>query len=196
MRKYYIIVKDSSADLGAKVSLPGSLGNLLKKFFQPSKCSLLDRKSNIAKSQFLKIWFFDHFCANYNYGNAKTSIRGCTSAQIKTLRPYFSIFSMTVVRICLRKQQSKFFTNMLTTPSIEHVNIWFDSASPWILPPKIIFSKHQNKAEFKNLNDSEVPSCDFPGLIISVASMTSTASTTSMASMTSTASFHQKNYWF
>jgi hypothetical protein len=33
-----------------------------------------------------------------------------------------------------------------------------------ILPPIIIFSKHQNKAEFKNLNDSEVPSCDFPGL--------------------------------
>ena len=51
-------------------------------------------------------------------------------AVIKTLRPYFSIFSITVVRICLRKQQSKFFTNMLTTPSIEHVNIWFDSASP------------------------------------------------------------------
>ena len=25
---------------------PGLLGNLLKKFFQPSKCSLLDRKSN------------------------------------------------------------------------------------------------------------------------------------------------------
>ena len=111
----------------------GSLGNLLKKFFQPSKCSLLDRKSNTAKSQFLKIWFFDHFWANYNYGNAKTSIRGCTSAQIKTLRPYFSIFSITVVRICLRKQQSKFFTNMLTTPSIEHVNIWFDSASPCLV---------------------------------------------------------------
>ena len=109
---------------------PGSLGNLLKKFFQPSKCSLLDRKSNIAKSQFLKIWFFDHFWANYNYGNAKTSIRGCTSTQIKTLRPYFSIFSITVVRLCLRKQQSKSFTNMLTTPSIEPVNIWFDSASP------------------------------------------------------------------
>ena len=107
----------------------GSLGNLLKKFFQPSKCSLLDRKSNIAKSQFLKIWFFDHFWANYNYGNAKTSIRGCTSAQIKTLRPYFSIFSITVVRICLRKQHSKFFTKMLSTPSIEPVNIWFDSAA-------------------------------------------------------------------
>ena len=63
-----------------------------------------------------------------------TSIRGCTSAQIKTLRPYFSIFSITVVRICLRKQQSKFFTNMLTTPSIEPANIWFDSASPWLKP--------------------------------------------------------------
>ena len=58
--------------------------------------------------------------------------------------------------------------------------------------PKNIFSKHQNKAEFKNLDDSEVPICDFPGLRTSVATMTSTASTTSMASMTSTASFHQK----
>ena len=60
--------------------------------------------------------------------------------------------------------------------------------------PKNIFSKHQNKAEFKNLDDYEVPSYDFPGLRISAASMTSTASTTSMASMTLTASFHQKNY--
>ena len=59
----------------------------------------------------------------------------------------------------------------------------------------ILFSKHQNKAEFKHLDASEVPSCDFPGLRTSAASMTSTASTTSMASMTSTASFHQKNYW-
>ena len=61
--------------------------------------------------------------------------------------------------------------------------------------PKNIFSKHQNKAEFKNLDDSEVPSCDFPGLRTSAASMTSTASTASMASMTSTASFHQTIYW-
>ena len=61
--------------------------------------------------------------------------------------------------------------------------------------PKVIFSKDQNKAEFKNLDDSEVPSCDFPGLRTSAASMTSTASTTSMASMTSTASFHQRIYW-
>ena len=56
-----------------------------------------------------------------------------------------------------------------------------------------IFSKHQNKAEFKNLDDSEVPSCDFPDLRTSAVSMTSTASTASTASMTSTASFHQKN---
>jgi hypothetical protein len=63
-----------------------------------------------------------------------------------------------------------------------------------ILTQKIIFSKHQNKAEFKNQDDSEVPSYDFSGLRISAASMTSTASKTSMASMTSTASFHQKIY--
>ena len=61
----------------------------------------------------------------------------------------------------------------------------------------IFFSKHQNKAEFKNQDDSEVPSYDFSGLRISAASMTSmtsTASTTSMASMTLTASFHQEIY--
>jgi hypothetical protein len=46
--------------------------------------------------------------------------------------------------------------------------------------PKNIFSKHQNKAEFMNLDDSEVPSSYFPGL------------RTSSASMTSTASIHQK----
>ena len=56
------------------------------------------------------------------------------------------------------------------------------------------FSKHPNKAEFNDMDDSEVLSSDFPGLRTSAASMTSTASTTSMASMTSTASFHQKNY--
>ena len=33
-----------------------------------------------------------------------------------------------------------------------------------ILPLKNIFSKHQNKAEFKNLDDYEVPSYDFPEL--------------------------------
>jgi hypothetical protein len=62
---------------------------------------------------------------------------------------------------------------------------------------KISFSKHQCKAEFKNLDDFEVLNSDFPGLKTSAASMTSTASTastTSVASMTSAASFHQKIY--
>jgi hypothetical protein len=57
---------------------------------------------------------------------------------------------------------------------------------------KLSFSKHQNKAEFKNLDDSEVLSSDFLDLRTSAASVTSTASTTSVASMTFTASFHQK----
>jgi hypothetical protein len=57
-----------------------------------------------------------------------------------------------------------------------------------------IFLKHPNKAEFNDLDDSEVLSSDVSGLRASAASMTSTASTTSMASMTSTASFHQKIY--
>ena len=48
-------------------------------------------------------------------------------------------------------------------------------------------SKHQNKAEIKNLYDFEVLSSDFPGLKTSAISMASTASTTSMASMTFTA---------
>ena len=56
------------------------------------------------------------------------------------------------------------------------------------------FSKHPNKAKFNDMDDSEVLRTDFPGLIISAASMTSTASTTSMTSMASTASFHQKIY--
>ena len=60
--------------------------------------------------------------------------------------------------------------------------------------PKNLFSKHENKAELKCLNDSEVLSSDFPGLTTSAISMTSVASTASMASMTSTASFHQNNY--
>ena len=62
---------------------------------------------------------------------------------------------------------------------------------------KIVFSKHQNKAEFKNLDDSEVLSSDFPGLRTSAASMASTASTASstyVASMTFTTSFHQNKY--
>jgi hypothetical protein len=60
---------------------------------------------------------------------------------------------------------------------------------------KIFFPKYQNKAEFKNLDDSKVLSSNFPDLRTSAASVTSTASTTSVASMTFTASFHQKNYW-
>ena len=60
--------------------------------------------------------------------------------------------------------------------------------------PNQIFLKHQNEAEFKNLDDSKVPSRNFPNLRTSAASMTSTASTTSMASMTLTASFHEKYY--
>jgi hypothetical protein len=52
---------------------------------------------------------------------------------------------------------------------------------------KITFvSKHQNKAEFKNLVKSEVLSSNFSGLRNSAALVTSTASTTLVASMTST----------
>ena len=58
-----------------------------------------------------------------------------------------------------------------------------------------LFSKHQNKAELRNLDDSALISSDFPGLRTFAASMTSTASTTSVTSMTSTAWFHQNNYW-
>jgi hypothetical protein len=54
------------------------------------------------------------------------------------------------------------------------------------------FSKHQNKAGFKDLGDSEAVNSDFPGLRNSAASMNSTASRASMASMTSTASFYKK----
>ena len=61
--------------------------------------------------------------------------------------------------------------------------------------PNQNFSKHQNKAKFKNLDDSKVPSRNFPNLRTSAALMTSTASTTSMASMTLTALFHEKYYW-
>ena len=64
-----------------------------------------------------------------------------------------------------------------------------------MIPPKIFPPKHRNKAEFYNMDDSEVISSDFPGLRTSAASMTSTASTTSVASMTSTASFHQRTSW-
>ena len=55
-----------------------------------------------------------------------------------------------------------------------------------------MFSKHQNKAEFRNLDDSAVISIDFSGLRTFAASKTSTASTTSIVSMTLAASFYQK----
>ena len=60
--------------------------------------------------------------------------------------------------------------------------------------PIFFSSKHQSKAEFKNLDDTEVLSSDFLGHISSATSMTSMASTTSLASMTSTASFYPKKY--
>ena len=65
----------------------------------------------------------------------------------------------------------------------------------FMILPNIFFSKHQNKAEFKDLDHSEVLSSDFPVLRTSAASMTSTSSITSIASMTSTASFHQIFCW-
>jgi hypothetical protein len=63
----------------------------------------------------------------------------------------------------------------------------------FLRPKKLpFFPKYQYKVEFKNLDDYEVLSSDFPGLRTSAVSMTSTASTTSITSMTFTASFHQK----
>jgi hypothetical protein len=44
-----------------------------------------------------------------------------------------------------------------------------------LILPKNISSKHQNKAEFKNLDDNEVLDIDFPGLGTSATFMTSTA---------------------
>ncbi len=45
-----------------------------------------------------------------------------------------------------------------------------------MIPLKNLFSKNQNKAKFKNLDDSIVLSSDFPGLRSSAASMISRAS--------------------
>ena len=75
------------------------------------------------------------------------------------------------------------------TEKLQKLNMIFHDSTQ-----KNIFPKHETKAEFKCLDDSEVLSSGFPGLKTSSASMTSMASTASMASMTSTASFHQKNY--
>ena len=47
----------------------------------------------------------------------------------------------------------------------------------FMIPPNIFFSQHQNKAEFKVLDHSEVLSSDFPVLRTSVASMTSSIMT-------------------
>ena len=58
--------------------------------------------------------------------------------------------------------------------------------------PNFIFSKHQNKAEIQNLDDSEVLISDFPGIRTSAASITLSASTASMASTISKALFHQR----
>ena len=52
-----------------------------------------------------------------------------------------------------------------------------------------IFSKHQNKAEIQNLDDSEVLINDFPGIRTSAASTTSSAAAASMATTTSEALF-------
>ena len=57
---------------------------------------------------------------------------------------------------------------------------------------KKIFSKDQNKAEFKNLDTFEVLSSDFEALETSAVSLTSPASAASLASATSTALFTQR----
>ena len=63
-----------------------------------------------------------------------------------------------------------------------------------ILPKKkIVFQNIKNKVVFKNLDDSEVLSSDFPGPRTSAVSLTSSASATSLASTASKALFHKKN---
>ena len=61
-----------------------------------------------------------------------------------------------------------------------------------ILPKKKGFSKHQNKVELKNLDDSENHSSDFSGPRTSASSLISSASSTSLAFTASKAPFHQK----
>ena len=56
----------------------------------------------------------------------------------------------------------------------------------------VFFSKHQNKAEFANLDEFKILSSDFSGLRISTASLTSSAFSTSLASTASKIPFHQK----
>ena len=74
-----------------------------------------------------------------------------------------------------------------TEKVLEFNGIFHDSTQ------NFFFSKHPNKAEFNDMDDSKVLRSDLSGLRTSAASMTSTASTTLMASMTSRASFHKKN---
>ena len=76
--------------------------------------------------------------------------------------------------------------------SLQQKRCWNSTWYFMILPHKNISSKHQNKTEFKNLDDSEFRISDFPGVRTSAASMTSTASTTSIALLTLTTSYHQK----
>ena len=55
--------------------------------------------------------------------------------------------------------------------------------------PNSIFSKHQNKVEIQNLDESEVLISDFQCI------SSSAASTTSLASAASEALFHQRTSW-
>jgi hypothetical protein len=65
-----------------------------------------------------------------------------------------------------------------------------------MLPPKNFFSNYQNKAEFKNLDDSEVFSSDFSSLrnFCCHIDLISLASATSVVSAASTVLFLQKNF--
>ena len=97
-------------------------------------------------------------------------------------------FTICVSSNSFQKSSINWPQQPLTEKVVEFNGIFHDSTQ------NFFFSKHPNKAEFNDMDDSEVLSSDFSGLRASAASMTSTASTTSMASMTSTASFHQKIY--
>ena len=98
-------------------------------------------------------------------------------------------FNFWVLWICFQNSSISWPEHPPAEKALKFNLIFHDSS-------KIIFvSKHQNKAGFENLVNSEVLSSDFSGPITSAASLTLTASTTSVASMTSTASFHQKIYW-
>ena len=61
-----------------------------------------------------------------------------------------------------------------------------------MIQPPHFFSKYQNKAEFNNLEDSEVLSRDYLGLRTSAASLASSALATSLDSITSAALYHAK----